>query len=444
LNLNTVSMNKRHGGIVVKTLAKPNKGVTGSIRVPGDKSISHRTAIIGAIASGTTEITGYASGLDCSSTLTCIEKLGVTVEHPSQNNILIHSGGPESLKEPDTVLDAGNSGTTMRLLTGTLASLPFCSVITGDSSLRNRPMDRVTGPLRQMGACICGRKDGCYAPLMIKGGNTHGIYYQLKIASAQVKSAILLAGLNATGCTTVEEPYRSRDHTERLLKWFGAEISTEGMQTTITGKTRIRGTRVPVPGDISSAAYFLALAAALPESDLTIASVGINPTRIGFVEALQHMGANITLTDNKQYGFEPVASIRVKSSDLTAIEVRPEQIPNLIDEIPVLAVVCTQAKGVTRISGAQELRVKESDRLSAITKELKKMGANIQETSSGLVIEGPTPLCGAEVETYGDHRIAMAMAVAGSLASGTTMTNNPSCVDISFPEFWDLIEQVKQ
>jgi 3-phosphoshikimate 1-carboxyvinyltransferase len=279
---------------------------------------------------------------------------------------------------------------------------------------------------------------------MIKGENIHGICYQQKIASAQVKSAILLAGMNATGYTILEELYRSRDHTERLLKWFGAQISTEGMRTTVTGKTRISGRRVTVPGDISSAAYFLALAAATPESDLTILDVSINPTRTGFVEILQDMGANIALIDEKHYGFEPVASLKITGSALNAIEVRPEQIPNLIDEIPVLAVVCTQAEGVTRISGAQELRLKESDRLTAITKELNKMGANIQETSDGLIIKGPTPLFGTNVETYGDHRIAMAMAVAGSLAQGTTTINGADCVDVSFPGFWDLVEQVKQ
>ncbi|HHY69216.1 MAG TPA: 3-phosphoshikimate 1-carboxyvinyltransferase [Bacillota bacterium] len=428
----------------METVTKPNKGISGCLRVPGDKSISHRAAIVGAIATGTTEIIGYASGLDCSHTLTCLEKLGVTIERSAENRVLIQSAGPESLEEPDTILDAGNSGTTMRLLAGVLASIPFCSVITGDSSLRNRPMDRIVEPLRQMGACICGRKDSCYAPLMIKGENIHGICYQQKIASAQVKSAILLAGMNATGYTILEELYRSRDHTERLLKWFGAQISTEGMRTTVTGKTRISGRRVTVPGDISSAAYFLALAAATPESDLTILDVSINPTRTGFVEILQDMGANIALIDEKHYGFEPVASLKITGSALNAIEVRPEQIPNLIDEIPVLAVVCTQAEGVTRISGAQELRLKESDRLTAITKELNKMGANIQETSDGLIIKGPTPLFGTNVETYGDHRIAMAMAVAGSLAQGTTTINGADCVDVSFPGFWDLVEQVKQ
>jgi len=417
-------------------------GVSGTIRVPGDKSISHRAAILGALAFGTTEITGYASGLDCASTLSCLEKLGVLMERPGQDTVVIHGNGPGSLKQPHDILDAGNSGTTMRLLGGVLASLPFCSAITGDPSLRSRPMDRIINPLREMGARIYGRQGGHYAPLTVIGGNLRGISHLSQTASAQVKSAILLAGLGASGYTTVKEPFLSRDHTEHMLRYLGAKISTRGLANTMAGGTRLSGKRIPVPGDISSAAYFAALAALIPESELTIENTGINPTRTGFLRVMHSMGADISFTGPAGYGFEPVASITVRSSRLTAVDVGPKEIPALIDEVPILAVLATQAKGITRISGAQELRVKESDRLAAITNELQKMGACIQETGDGLIIKGPSSLSNAGVESHGDHRIAMALGLAGCLAEGTTVIAGARCTEISFPGFWNVLSRL--
>lgn len=415
---------------------------SGRFTVPGDKSISHRAAMIGALAEGTTEVRGYAPGADCASTLACLRKLGAKFRKAAPGVLLIAGRGQEGLVEPGDVLNAGNSGTTMRLLSGVLASCPFHSVITGDRSLRGRPMDRVSLPLREMGATIQGRGAGRYAPLAISGGNLRAITWTPPVASAQVKSAILLAGLSASGTTTVVEPNMTRDHTERMLEYFGATVARDGVRVSVTGGARLRGNIIEVPGDMSSAAFLLALGAAIPGAEVTVSQVGVNPLRTGILDALRKMGVKAQIEDERMMGSEPVASVRVSGGELLPIELGAPDVPAIVDEIPVLIVLATQAAGMTRITGAEELRVKESDRLAAMTAELHKMGARIEEQRDGVTVYGPTRLNGAAVESYGDHRVAMALGVAGCLATGITSISEAECADISYPGIWDVLEQI--
>ncbi len=418
----------------------PGIKVAGTCRVPGDKSISHRAVMLGGISQGTTKIKGFLTGEDCLSTLRCFQQMGVEVEE-TMDVITIKGRGLHGLKEPDDVMNAGNSGTTMRLMSGILSGQSFMSIVTGDNSLRNRPMDRITVPLRKMGARIEGREGGKKAPLVIQGDGLTGIHYQMPVASAQVKSAVLLAGLYAQGETSVTEIRPSRDHTERMLKAFGGNLVVDGLKRTIVS-SELKGQEVEVPGDISSAAFLMVAAAALPNSDITIEAVGLNPTRAGIINVLKQMGAEISIHNERETGGEPIGDLRIRGSRLKGIDIGEDLVPSLIDEIPILAVAASCAKGITRITGARELRVKETDRISAIAEELEKIGVQVETLEDGLVIEGPQKIKGGSTNSHGDHRIAMAMAVAGLLAESPVRVENADCIAVSFPGFEDLLKQL--
>ncbi|WP_431355523.1 3-phosphoshikimate 1-carboxyvinyltransferase [Cyanobacterium stanieri] len=422
-------------------------GLRGTISIPGDKSISHRALMLGAIASGQTTIEGLLLGEDPRSTAKCFQAMGATISQLNTEKVIVEGIGNQGLQEPVDILDAGNSGTTMRLMLGLLASQPgkFFTV-TGDNSLRSRPMSRVVKPLQQMGALIYGRKDNQNAPLAIVGQNLKPIHYHSPIASAQVKSCILLAGLMSEGKTTVTEPALSRDHSERMLRAFGAklDIDPDTNSVTIEGKTPLIGQKVIVPGDISSAAFWLVAGAIAPNSDLLIENVGVNPTRVGILEALQMMGADITLENQREAAGEPVADLRVKSSKLKGCTIEGDIIPRLIDEVPILAVAACFAEGTTRIKDAEELRVKESDRLAVMALELGKMGANITEFTDGLEITGGNPLSGADVDSFTDHRIAMSLAIAALMAKGQTIIHRTEAASISYPTFVDTLLQTTE
>jgi len=413
--------------------------ITGTINVSPDKSISHRALLISAIARGTSRIKNFLYSADCLSTQQCLKKLGVDIEKNISGEIMVR-GKSLQLDQPTCDLDAGNSGTTARLLAGILAGQNFTSRIIGDASLSRRPMQRIIEPLRQMGAKI--NSNNGLLPLEISGGKLKPINYLSPVASAQVKSGILLAGLYATGITSFTEPEKSRDHTERMLKNFGIEIEVKGNTVAVSGGKIPQASEISVPADFSSAAFFIVAASILPGSELLIKNVGVNPTRTGLLEVLKRMNADIKIENQKEFNQEPVADIVVRYSELKATEVRKEEIPRLIDEIPILTVAATQANGISRITGAEELRVKESDRLKTIASELKKMGARIEELKDGLVITGPTRLSGTDVNSYQDHRIAMALAIAGLVAEGETKISEPDCVNISFPEFFSIIKKV--
>lgn len=421
----------------------PAKTLKGNISVPGDKSISHRAAILSALAHGSTRIDNFLTAADCLSTVECLKKLAVKIEGPVNNTLVVHGSGLPGIQEPADILDAGNSGTTMRLLTGVLASLPFFSVITGDRSLRERPMERVISPLSKMGAQIAGRRRNTRAPLAITGGPLKAIRYNTPVASAQVKSAILLAGLQAEGETSVTEPALSRDHTERMLEHFGVPVNRSGLTVSLRGPCTLRtGGDFIVPGDISSAAFFIVAASIIPASDITITGVGINPTRTGILDVLQQMGADIALANIRKECGEPVADIKVRYARLKGVSIGGEMIPRLIDEIPVLAVAGAVARGETVITGAEELKYKETNRLEAVITELTKMGAIIKELPDGMIIKGITSFKGARCHSRGDHRMAMALSVAGLVAAGETVIEDASCVEISFPGFPNVLNSL--
>ncbi len=423
-------------------LRAPTK-LSGEITSPGDKSISHRALIFNGIAQGTARITNLSPGLDCRSTMHYLRGLGAHIEEGS-DGVVVTGRGWYGLHEPEDVLDAGNSGTTIRLLAGLLAALPFTTIITGDVSLRSRPMGRIVEPLRLMGAQIWGRRGDSLAPLAIKGGSLRGIHYQMPVASAQVKSCLLIAALYADGVTEIVEPAPSRDHTERMLQAMGARIEGgEGQISLHPQEAELRARDIQVPGDMSAAAYFLVAGAIHPQARLTLKGVGVNPTRAGLLQVLQEMGARLSLANQRLEGGEPVADITVESSALRGIEVGGAIIPRLIDEIPALAVAATQAQGRTIIRDAQELRVKESDRIGATVRELTRLGARIEELPDGMIIEGSS-LSGATVESHGDHRMAMSLAVAGLVASGETIIQGAEVVDISDPTFWHTIGQLSR
>lgn len=415
-------------------LEKINK-IKGNIFVPGDKSISHRSLILGSISRGETRIYNFLNSLDCLKTMECMQVLGVGIELDEDNSVNIKGKGLYGLQEPKAILDVGNSGTTIRFLTGLLSGQNFYSVLNGDNSIRKRPMKRVVQPLRLMGADIWGREDGHFAPLSIKGSKLNSFQYTLPVASAQVKSALLLAGLYATGKTVISEPLSTRDHTERMLETMQADIKISPPEVKIKGGTELRSTDIFIPGDISSAAYFIAAASILRDSQIIIKQVGVNPTRTGIIEILKKMGTKIDILDYQIKSNEPRADLKIEYSELKGIEIKEEMVPLLIDELPLIAVVATQAQGKTLVSGARELRVKESDRIKAIVSELKKMGADIEEEEDGFTVNGPTRLQGAVCESYNDHRIAMSLAVAALLAEGKTVIRNSECIDISFPGF---------
>ena len=416
--------------------------IQGVIRVPGDKSISHRSLLLGALAHGTTEVQGLLRSEDCLATLAALRAMGAEVAESSDERVLIHGKGAEGLGEPEGILDTGNSGTTLRLLAGLLAGRPFFSVLTGDASLRRRPMRRVVDPLAAMGATLLGRADGQYPPLAIQGRRLKGIAWTSPVASAQVKSAILLAGLQAEGETSVTEPLASRDHTERMLQAFGVAVRRQGRTVGIVGPARLQSARFAVPGDLSSAAFLLVAAGAHPAGDLCIRDVGVNPTRTGLLDALRAMGASLVETPTGAEAGEPTAELSVRGASLHGVTIEAEAVPRLIDEIPILAVAAALADGETVVSGAAELRVKEVDRLSAVREEFAKLGVHVAEESDGLRITGGRPLRGAVVRSRGDHRMAMALAVAGLFAEGETRVEDVACVETSFPGFATLLAEV--
>lgn len=425
----------------------PKSGLSlqGTIKIPGDKSISHRALMLGAIASGETIIEGLLLGEDPRSTASCFQAMGAQISDLNAEKVIVKGIGLGNLREPEDVLNAGNSGTTIRLMLGLLASHPgkFFSV-TGDSSLRSRPMSRVIKPLQEMGAQIWGRKGNSLAPLAVSGQKLTGIHYHSPIASAQVKSCILLAGLMANGKTTVSEPALSRDHSERMLRAFGAELQVdpETNSVTVFGGAKLEGQKVIVPGDISSAAFWLVAGAIVPGSELVIENVGVNPTRTGILDALAIMGADVTLENRREVAGEPVADLRVKYSKLKGCTIAGDLIPRLIDEIPILAVAAAFAEGTTIIKDAAELRVKESDRLAVMASELNKMGAKITELPDGLEITGGTPLTGAEVDSYTDHRIAMSLAIAALNANSPTTIHRAEAASISYPDFVTTLQVI--
>lgn len=421
-------------------IKKPSSPLKGELTVPGDKSISHRAVMFGAIANGTTRITNFLQGADCLSTIACFQKLGISIEN-TPSEILVHGKGLHGLSAPSDYLDMGNSGTTTRLIAGILAGQEFTSFLTGDASIQTRPMKRIIQPLSLMGASVESLRGNDCVPLKIQGHPLQSISYLSPVASAQVKSCILLAGLYGNDITSVTEPFLSRNHTELMLSHFGAKISSQNTTVSIEPEPVLYGTDISVPGDISSAAYFIAAALLVPGSELLIKHVGINPTRDGILRVCKAMGADIQLMNHSTAGGEPVADLLVRHSALHGTVIEGELIPALIDEIPVIAVLAAYAKGTTVIRNAEELKVKESNRLGILVEELTAMGGNVEETSDGMIIHGGAPLQGASIDSRLDHRIAMSFAIAGLAAEGTTQLLRADCVNISYPGFYkDLRE----
>lgn len=405
--------------------------------MPGDKSISHRALIFNSIAKGQAKVTGLSSGEDVLSTMRCLTALGANIVPGEQEGGVTVFGTDQGLKEPDDILDAGNSGTSMRLLCGLLAAQEFTSVLTGDGSLRSRPMGRVVQPLTNMGAQIMGRKGDTLAPLTVHGGSLRGIEYTMPVASAQVKSSIMLAGLSADGDTLLHQPNLSRDHTERMITAMGATVETEGLSL-VVHPARLQAVDLAIPGDISSAAFWLVAGLCHPNGRVLVKGVGLNPSRTGIIEALQAMGAgpSLTLLDERNVGGEPVADLLVETGQLEGAEIGGELIPRIIDELPVLAVAACFAKGTTIIRDAGELRFKESDRIETTVAELGRLGAKIKATEDGMVIQGTSSLSGAACDSHGDHRLAMSLAIAGALAQGETTIRGAEAAVVSYPDFW--------
>ncbi|MEN2766183.1 3-phosphoshikimate 1-carboxyvinyltransferase [Ornithinibacillus xuwenensis] len=422
---------KRRGTIYMK----------GELEVPGDKSISHRAVILGSIANGITKVENFLDSEDCMRTVEAFRSMGVSIT--TKGTFLeIEGKGLSGLLEPLEPLYFGNSGTTARLMIGLLAGLPFSTVVYGDVSLTNRPMDRVITPINKMGATVLGRNESSYLPLALKGGNLEGITYELPVKSAQVKSGILLAGLQAKGTTRVIEQQQTRDHTERMLKAFGANIEVSGNGIQIDASKSLLGTDVYVPGDISSAAFMLSAAAIIPGSNVTVKKVGINKTRIGFLEVLQKMGANISISNERVLSGEDIGDVQITYNQLTGVVVEGEIIPRLIDEIPIIALLATQAEGNTIIRNAEELRVKETDRIAAVVNVLRTMGANIEATDEGMIIKGKSSLKGGSVSAYQDHRIAMMIVIASLISEQDVTIDDISSISISYPRFLDDLESI--
>jgi 3-phosphoshikimate 1-carboxyvinyltransferase len=419
---------------------RPGASLRGRVCVPGDKSISHRALLFGALAEGDSRIEGFLPSGDCLATLACLRALGVEIERLDKTALVVHGCGLRSLQKPATPLDCVRSGTAMRLLAGILAGQPFDSVLTGDEQLLRRPMRRVIEPLRAMGAEIKDA-DGC-APLTIHGQNLHGREHTLAVASAQVKSALLLAGLYADGPTVVRQPGPARDHTERMLMAMGAKIAVDGLDVTLTPVDALTPNSLTVPGDISSAAFLLVAAVLIEGSEITVEGVGINPTRTGLLGVLGEMGAGIAVENARVQGGEPVADVTVHFSSLRSVEVGGDTVVRMIDEFPILAVAATQGCGTTVVRDAAELRVKETDRIAVIVEGLQAMGARIEPQPDGFIVEGPTPLKGVVVDSHGDHRLAMALAVAGMIAEGETVVEQAECIPDSFPGFVNLIKEL--
>ncbi len=422
------------------------KGLKGEVTVPGDKSISHRAVMFGALSEGKTEITNFLQGADCLSTIGCFRRLGIDIEN-RENAVTIWGKGLDGLSAPSGTLDAGNSGTTTRLISGILAAQPFTTTLTGDSSIQKRPMKRIMEPLSMMGARIESLNGNGCAPLQINGSPLHGIHYHSEVASAQVKSAILLAGLYAEGETAVTEPVLSRNHSELMLRTFGANIRSEGTTAVISPRPRLTGQKIRVPGDISSAAYFIAAGLLVPGSDILIRNVGINPTRAGILKAAKAMGGHVSLLNENREG-EPTADLHVVYRPLHGTVIEGDMIPTLIDELPIIAVMAAAASGTTIIRNAAELKVKESNRIDVMVRNLSAMGCSITGTEDGMIIEGKgsseLPLTGAVIDSFADHRIAMSFAVASLIAEGETTIRGSECVSISYPDFYsDLLSLTK-
>ena len=415
----------------------------GEITVPGDKSISHRSIMLGALANGTTEVQGFLQGADCLSSIACFQKMGVEIENnTATNTVRIHGLGLRNLKAPQDVLDVGNSGTTTRLMSGILAAQSFTSIVNGDASIQKRPMKRIMTPLSLMGADITSINGNDCAPLRIQGKTLHGIHYQSPVASAQVKSAILLAGLYADGETSVTEPYVSRNHTELMFESFGVNIRCNGTTATVQPASHLDAQQIHVPGDISSAAYFIVAGLITPDSCITIKNVGINPTRDGILDVCKAMGADITLDNIRNHVGEPTADITVRTSSLKGTVIEGALIPKLIDELPIIAILACFANGTTIIKDAQELKVKESNRIDVMVQNLSAMGDDIEATEDGMIIRGGKALHGAVIDSKLDHRIAMSFAIAGMNAEGTTEIQGAECVNISYPNFYQDLERL--
>lgn len=419
-----------------KVVQIENKSLNGTITVPGDKSISHRSIMFGSIAEGTTTVTGFLTGEDCLRTIEAFKQMGVKIEQ-NGSDVKIESKGIDAWEEPTDILYMGNSGTTTRLLLGLLSGTNVHAVLSGDSSIAKRPMKRVINPLREMGAQITGRQDGQFAPLAVKGSQLSAIDYQMPVASAQVKSAILLAGLNAEGTTIVREQVTTRDHTELMLKQFGVEIDTTDRVISLKGGQKLTAGHVAVPGDISSAAFFLVAGAIAPSSEIVLENVGLNITRTGILDVLTAMNANMTIEPYDNDNAEKAGRITIRTSELVGTTIDGAIIPRLIDEIPIIALLATQAKGTTIIKDAEELKVKETNRIDAVVAELSKLGANITATDDGMIIEGPTKLTGASLKTYGDHRIGMMDAVASLVTAGAIELDDAECIAVSYPNFFE-------
>ena len=413
---------------------KKQTRLRGELTVPGDKSISHRAVMFGSLAQGTTRITHFLEGADCLSTISCFRKMGVDIER-NASEILVHGKGLHGLSAPSEILDVGNSGTTTRLISGILAGQSFTSELNGDASIQSRPMKRIMTPLQSMGADIVSIKENGCAPLRITGKPLQAVHYQSPVASAQVKSCVLLAGMYADGITRVTEPVLSRNHTEIMLNYLGARVTSQGTTASIEPEPLLKAREIQVPGDISSATYFIAAGLLTPDSQILLRNVGINPTRDGILKVCRAMGADITLLNVNDEG-EPVADLLIRSSQLHGTTVEGSIIPTLIDEIPMIAVMAAFAEGTTVIRDAAELKVKESDRIAVVTEGLRRMGADIQPTEDGMIIHGGKPLQGAKINSYLDHRIAMSFAVAGTICDGTMDIVNGDCVNISYPGFY--------
>ena len=420
-----------------QSLRRPAR-LGGTLEVPGDKSISHRSLILNAIARGQATVTGLSGGDDVYSTMGSLQAMGANIEPGNNPGMVTVHGTDGAFQEPSDVLNVGNSGTSMRLLSGLLAAQPFLSVLTGDNSLRSRPMGRVVVPLKGMGAQILGRDDDTLAPLTIRGGNLRGIEYTMPVASGQVKSSIMLAGLFAGEDTVLHQPALSRDHTERMVTAMGATVETDGL-TLVLRPARLQAVDIAVPGDISSAAFWLVAGICHPNARILVRGVGLNPSRTGIIEVLQAMGAgsSLTLMDQRTEGGEPVADLLVTSGQLTGVEIAGDIIPRIMDELPVLAVAACFASGTTVIRDAAELRVKESDRIDTTVVELTRLGAKIQALEDGMMIQGTGRLTGAPCQSHADHRLAMSLAVAGLVAQGDTTIHDSEVTSVSYPEFWD-------
>lgn len=414
-------------------IPKLNK-LHGKLTIPGDKSISHRAVMFGALAQGTTRITHFLEGADCLSTISCFQAMGIHIQK-NKDEVLVEGKGLHGLQAPLDILDVGNSGTTTRLISGILAGQDFTSRLTGDASICQRPMGRIITPLSLMGAQITSQNQNGCAPLTIQGGHLHGIHYQSPVASAQVKSCVLLAGMYADAPTSVTEPVLSRNHTELMLNYFGAQVTSKGTTASILPQPDLKARDITVPGDISSAAYFIAAGLLVPGSEILLCNVGINPTRDGLLRVCQAMGGDITLLNVRNDG-EPTADLLIRSSSLHSTEIKGEIIPTLIDEIPMIAVMAAFAEGTTVIRDAAELKVKESDRIQVMTDNLTRMGADVEALPDGMIIHGGKPLHGATIDSHKDHRIAMSFAVVGGICEGSLTITDGECVNISYPEFY--------